>query len=459
MTARTGALWLAGLGLALVASASWLAAAPGLWLLGVAAWLWRRPAPASAAWAVVGGGLAVGVGLGLLLFGSLATGAFVAALGAAARLRRRTALARRASADAPAAGAAFGADEPGHRCRRGDEVVLARIRAGVASARAHRSGSTRCAPRPSAIARAACSTNPSLAHPTPPALEKHALRRVELSGLPSAEEIRFESEFEPRDPEVCERYLDCAPNRNACALLWRHAAGPRPTLIVIHGYGMGRRSLDARAFDVKRAASPARSRHRARDVAAPRLARGEPPFWRGLPRRAPARHERGLRAGDLGPAPARRLAACAGLARARRVRHEPRRLHRGAVRERRARPRVRGAARARGVAAGDPRREPVARAAAPARFDRVERRAARRGVGVARSAAAPAEGRAGGAADPGRPRGPHLHARPGREAVASTGSSRRSTGSRAATSRRSAGARCANASTPISRRRCSPRRG
>ena len=94
--------------------------------------------------------------------------------------------------------------------------------------------------------------DPSRAHPTPPALEKHALRRVELSGLPAAEELRFESEFEPRDPEIRERYLAVAPNRTARALLWRHAEGPRPTLIVIHGYGMGRPAIDARAFDVVR---------------------------------------------------------------------------------------------------------------------------------------------------------------------------------------------------------------
>jgi hypothetical protein len=94
--------------------------------------------------------------------------------------------------------------------------------------------------------------DPSRAHPAPPALEKHALRRLALRGLPSAEQITFESEFEPRDTEIRERYLAVAPNRTARALLWRHAGGPRPTLIVIHGYGMGRPAFDARAFDVPR---------------------------------------------------------------------------------------------------------------------------------------------------------------------------------------------------------------
>ena len=94
--------------------------------------------------------------------------------------------------------------------------------------------------------------DPALAHPAPPALEKHALRRVELMGLPTAEELCFESEFEPRDPEVRERYLAQTANRTARVLLWREPTGPRPTLIVIHGYGMGRPGLDARAFDVPR---------------------------------------------------------------------------------------------------------------------------------------------------------------------------------------------------------------
>jgi hypothetical protein len=251
MTARSGALWLAGLGLALVLTSSWLALAPGLWLLGVAAWLWRRPAPAAAAWAVTGAALALAAGLGLLGLGAFATGLLVLALAAAAGF----------------VGAQLSlAAHP--RTRPLPAPRSARTSLAVAADEAmkwywHASGLVSPPPQPALwldSLRAAAERNrasgvledPSRAHKTPPSLEKAELRRVELSGLPSAEEIRFESEFEPRDPEVRERYLDCAPNRNACALLWRHASGPRPTLIVIHGYGMGRRGLDARAFDVER---------------------------------------------------------------------------------------------------------------------------------------------------------------------------------------------------------------
>ena len=253
MSARTGATWLGGLGLALVAltGASWLAPLFGLWLLGVAVWLWRRPAPAAAAWAVVGAGLTCFAGLSLVLFGAFGAGFALGALGAAAGF-----------VGAQLSLAAHPSTRPLPAPRS------ARTSLAVAADEAmkwywHASGLVSPPPAPAlwldalhaAAERNRASgvlENPALAHPPPPALEKHALRRIELSGLPSAEELRFESEFEPRDAEVRESYLGVAPNRSARALLWRHAAGPRPTLIVIHGYGMGRPALDARAFDVPR---------------------------------------------------------------------------------------------------------------------------------------------------------------------------------------------------------------
>jgi hypothetical protein len=252
MNARTGAMLLAGFGVALVAlaAASWLAPAAGLWLLGVAAWLWRRPAPAAAAWAVVGGGLTLCLGLTLLVFGELGAGLLTGALGAAAGfVGAELSLAAHPPTRPPAL--------------RAPRTALA-----VAADEAmkwywHASGLISPPPDPRLwleSLRAAAERNrssgvlddPSLAHPRPPSLEKHALRRIALSGLPAAEELRFESEFEPRDAEIRERYLAVAPNRTARALLWRHAEGPRPSLILIHGYGMGRAALDARAFDVPR---------------------------------------------------------------------------------------------------------------------------------------------------------------------------------------------------------------
>jgi hypothetical protein len=91
---------------------------------------------------------------------------------------------------------------------------------------------------------------PALAHPRPPALEKPIVTGTRITGAGQVEHLRFESEYQPDDPEIREGYLAHQRNRMAHAYLWRHPSGPRPTLICLHGYGMGRISLDARAWDV-----------------------------------------------------------------------------------------------------------------------------------------------------------------------------------------------------------------
>ena len=88
------------------------------------------------------------------------------------------------------------------------------------------------------------------AHPRPPALEKVSLVSVPVWGAPRAERLRFESDFVPQDPEIRDRYLALAPNRTARVHLWRHGDRPRPTLVCLHGYGMGRIGWDARAFEL-----------------------------------------------------------------------------------------------------------------------------------------------------------------------------------------------------------------
>jgi len=93
---------------------------------------------------------------------------------------------------------------------------------------------------------------PERAHPLPPALEKPSLARVTLRGLGAAEHLAFESEHEPADPEVRDAFLGVRSNRTAHAWLWRHAGGPRPTLVCVHGYTGGRVTFDARAFGALR---------------------------------------------------------------------------------------------------------------------------------------------------------------------------------------------------------------
>jgi len=251
LTTREAGGVLIGVGAALVllAGVSWLALGLGVWQLAVGAWLWRKPEPAAASWAVVGGALTLLLGLGLALFGELGAGLAAGALGAAGGF----------------AGAQLSlAEHP--RVHPVPAPRSARTSLAVATDESmkwfwHATSLISPPPAPGVwleSLRAAAERNrldgvledPARAHPSPPALEKPALRRLELAGLPVAELLRFESEFEPREPELRERWLALRANRTAQAVLWRHGGEHCPALIVIHGYGMGRPALDARAFEV-----------------------------------------------------------------------------------------------------------------------------------------------------------------------------------------------------------------
>lgn len=48
--------------------------------------------------------------------------------------------------------------------------------------------------------------------------------------------LRFESPFETVNPRLRERYARLRRNRTAWAQHWRHNDGPRPTIVVIHGF-------------------------------------------------------------------------------------------------------------------------------------------------------------------------------------------------------------------------------
>jgi len=238
-----------GIALVLLAAGSWLALALAAWQLAVGAWLWRRPEPAAASWAVVGGALTLLVGLGLALFGALGAGLATGVLGAAAIF---------AGAQLSLATHPRVHPLPGPRSLRTNLAVAA-----DESMKWFWHAGTLLSPPPPPgewidALHAAAERNrrdgvledPARAHPLPPALEKPELRRLELPGLPTAERLRFESEFEPREPELRERWGALAANRTAQAVLWRHAGERRPVLIVIPGYGMGRPALDARALEV-----------------------------------------------------------------------------------------------------------------------------------------------------------------------------------------------------------------
>jgi hypothetical protein len=86
---------------------------------------------------------------------------------------------------------------------------------------------------------------PEDAHLQPPPLEKVELARIHVPGAGTAEHLVFASEYEAADPEIAAAYRGNTANQDAHALLFRHRnGGPRPTLIAIHGFGMGRLHAD-----------------------------------------------------------------------------------------------------------------------------------------------------------------------------------------------------------------------
>jgi len=66
------------------------------------------------------------------------------------------------------------------------------------------------------------------------------------------ERLCFESRYSPGAGEPGrERWLAHRPNRTAHAYINRHPGAPRPWLVCIHGFGMGRAPMDLRAFRVQ----------------------------------------------------------------------------------------------------------------------------------------------------------------------------------------------------------------
>lgn len=246
------AVWVAAAGLrgGFLAGAAGLATAAVL--LAGAASVSRAPSRAAARRAVGAGAAALAFALGHVLFGGagglVSLALALASLYAGAQLSlERAPVARELpprSPRGPALALAVAADEAlllswtwnGRIGLQGSPAWLAaRLRA--AAERSRERGWL---------------AGPEAAHPLPPALEKPSLARVALRGLGSPEHLRFESEPEPQDPEAREAFLAVRANRIAHAWLWRHAGGPRPTLICVHGYTGGRPGIDARLFEVDR---------------------------------------------------------------------------------------------------------------------------------------------------------------------------------------------------------------
>jgi pimeloyl-ACP methyl ester carboxylesterase len=85
-------------------------------------------------------------------------------------------------------------------------------------------------------------------HTLPPPLEHPELRRERVRAI-EFEHLSFDSEYEPHPDEPGrDRWLGYGANRLAHAWVKRHADGPRPWLVCIHGYQMGIPLYDLLAF-------------------------------------------------------------------------------------------------------------------------------------------------------------------------------------------------------------------
>jgi pimeloyl-ACP methyl ester carboxylesterase len=63
--------------------------------------------------------------------------------------------------------------------------------------------------------------------------------------------LRFDSRHDPLNPDVAPEYHRCLNNQHAYAQYWFHRDGPRPTLIMIHGFGVDAYWFNAQMFSLR----------------------------------------------------------------------------------------------------------------------------------------------------------------------------------------------------------------
>jgi len=94
--------------------------------------------------------------------------------------------------------------------------------------------------------------HPASYHEAPPPLEMLSRQDHPSSPMGPYQLLRFESGYEPHPGEPGrERWLGYRANRIAHARLWVHRGPPRPWLVCIPGYRMGRLSVDFAGFRVR----------------------------------------------------------------------------------------------------------------------------------------------------------------------------------------------------------------
>ena len=96
--------------------------------------------------------------------------------------------------------------------------------------------------------------DPITYHRTPPALSDRDVSRSRgwAMGL-DYERLSWSSDFEPHEREPGrERWMAFEPNRTASAVVLRHAGGPRPWVIAVHGFCMGFPFMDFQGLQASR---------------------------------------------------------------------------------------------------------------------------------------------------------------------------------------------------------------
>jgi pimeloyl-ACP methyl ester carboxylesterase len=88
-------------------------------------------------------------------------------------------------------------------------------------------------------------------YPEPPAPEILEERRARLPGDGEVVDLAWPSAYEPAFAPARDHYLAYAPNRRACARLFRHAEPGRPAIVLLHGYQAGQFFIEERAFPAR----------------------------------------------------------------------------------------------------------------------------------------------------------------------------------------------------------------
>jgi pimeloyl-ACP methyl ester carboxylesterase len=109
--------------------------------------------------------------------------------------------------------------------------------------------------RESLYTTAALARDPSLFFEAPPRFVSVRIREARLPLFSPAsgvcEELTFESRYVPANPLLRDTFAAYRANRIARARYWRHHAGPRPTVVAIHGFYADNYWLNERFFDIR----------------------------------------------------------------------------------------------------------------------------------------------------------------------------------------------------------------